>query len=147
MIRATSHLHARSMRRIRRWLDSRRFRLSVVMAGCTLIPFSADAFAAHSDLKPRIIVPVPTSAVIALRKPSAEGSTKPKSRPAAHRNRRKSKKTRRPDIFYRWSAEQLMLGGVNPSQIGKEASGVNGKSVNGSAASNRQKPHGPRDNS
>jgi hypothetical protein len=41
--------------------------------------------------------------------------------------RRKKKIPRRSDVFYRWSAEQLMLGGVNPSRIGNGTDDETGK--------------------
>ncbi|MBN3762379.1 hypothetical protein [Burkholderia sp. Ac-20365] len=43
------------------------------------------------------------------------------SKPPAPRRRlhRKTWAARNVNIYYRWSAEQLMLGGVDPGQIGK----------------------------
>jgi hypothetical protein len=38
-------------------------------------------------------------------------------------------------MFYRWSDEQLMLGGVSPSQIGKRDEDANGKQTSKGAAS------------
>jgi hypothetical protein len=38
-------------------------------------------------------------------------------------------------VFYRWSDEQLTLGGVSPSQIGKRDEDANGKQASKGAAS------------
>ncbi|ALL67239.1 hypothetical protein K788_0005218 [Paraburkholderia caribensis MBA4] len=37
-------------------------------------------------------------------------------------------------MFYRWSDEELMLGGVSPSQIGKRDEVANGKQTSKGAA-------------
>jgi hypothetical protein len=72
-----------------------------------------------------------------LKKPK----TLTKAAHSARRVHKKSKPARRQNVFYQWSAEQLMLGGVNPSRIGSEVNGGigngNGKRSGDSAASKR----------
>ena len=65
------------------------------------------------------------------KKPKADKKASKPSR----KTHRKSKAARRSDVFYRWSDEQLMLGGVSPSQIGKRDEDANGKQASKGAAS------------
>jgi hypothetical protein len=72
-------------------------------------------------------------------KPTTRPLTKPraqaKTTQARRKARRKNKTLRHPNVFYRWSAEQLMLGGVNPSRIGKGPDDANEKASSKSATS------------
>ena len=123
---AISHAHA-----------ARRKKISVVarhvaVAACIVAWCASDAFAARR--KPDALVADSAArgpATQAVRKPKAD-KTVSKSPRKTHR---KAKAARRPDVFYRWSDEQLMLGGVSPSQIGKRDEDANGKQTSNGAAS------------
>jgi hypothetical protein len=55
------------------------------------------------------------------REPARHSAEKPR---VAHKKHNKRKPAaRRADVMYRWSAKELMLGGVDPASIGKDASG------------------------
>jgi hypothetical protein len=60
---------------------------------------------------------------------------------AAHKKHHRHKAKRRPDVMYRWSDEQLMLGGVNPASIGKE-SDAGGKQNEQAAVTERTRSSG-----
>jgi hypothetical protein len=55
-------------------------------------------------------------------------------------------RAKRPHLFYDWSAEQLMLGGVNPSDLGGNAKNGNADLTAGNTAASRQAPHTLHDN-
>jgi hypothetical protein len=123
---AISHAHA-----------ARRKKISVVarhvaVAACIVAWCASDAFAARRT-------PEALETDSAARSPATHALKKPKvdkkaSKPS-RKTHRKSKAARRPDMFYRWSDEQLMLGGVSPSQIGKRDEDANGKQTSKGAAS------------
>ncbi|WP_148654355.1 hypothetical protein [Paraburkholderia caribensis] len=101
------------------------------MATCIVAWCASDAFAAPR--KPDTLV-----ADSAAHRPATQTLKKPKAAPKAskpsHKTHRKAKAARRPDVFYRWSDEELMLGGVSPSQIGKRDEVANGKQTSKGAA-------------
>ncbi|CAG9271823.1 hypothetical protein PCAR4_930022 [Paraburkholderia caribensis] len=66
-----------------------------------------------------------------LDKPKANAKASKPSR----KTHRKTKAARRSEVFYRWSDEQLMLGGISPSRIGKHGDDANGKQTSEGAAS------------
>jgi len=102
------------------------------MATCIVAWCASDAFAAQ--LKPDTLL-----AESAAHRPTTQTLKKPKAAQKAskpsHKTRRRAKAARRPDVFYRWSDEQLMMGGVSPSQIGKRDVVANGKQTSKGAAS------------
>ncbi|MEX3933439.1 hypothetical protein AB4Y32_16805 [Paraburkholderia phymatum] len=145
MIRQEPYAHARARRQIERcheWRTRVRVvtlvrRLTLTVCGLALC--AADVLAVQPGLEPTIVaVPLETSSGIAA-KPSAKVHAQKPKRARTIRHKRKTG-GRHPDIYYRWSTEQLMLGGVNPSGIGKEAAGAGGKLATDSAARARQKP-------
>ncbi|SIT46079.1 hypothetical protein BN2476_500029 [Paraburkholderia piptadeniae] len=149
MIRQEPYAPVRARRHIescREWRARVRFVTLVrrlVLTVCGLALCAADALAVQPGIAPTIVVlPLERFGGIPA-KPSAKVHA-PKPMPARtmRRKRKGVRKTgaRHPDIYYRWSTEQLMLGGVNPSGIGKEAASAGGKLATDSAARARQKP-------
>ncbi|WP_143036501.1 hypothetical protein [Paraburkholderia steynii] len=123
---AISHAHAARLKKIS--VVAR----YVAVAACIVAWCASDAFAARR--KPEALV-----SDNAARSPSTQALKKPKASKklvkAPRKTHRKAKAARRPDVFYRWSYEQLMLGGVSPSQIGKRGEDANGKQTSKGAAS------------
>lgn len=149
MIRQKSHAHTRAARhtdgsnerRVRLLLVTLVRRIALTVSALALCP--ANAFAVQPSPDPTIIVLPLESFNSGPVKPSAKDHA---SRPATARTKRRKGKAarrtgaRRSNLYYRWSAEQLMLGGVNPSRIGNEASGASAKLATTSATRFRQKP-------
>ncbi|BCG00161.1 hypothetical protein PPGU19_047290 [Paraburkholderia sp. PGU19] len=106
----------------------------VAFAACIVAWCASDALAARR--KPEALV-----ADSAARSPATQALKKPKAGKklvkASRKTHRKAKAARRPDVFYRWSDEQLMLGGVSPSQIGKRDGDAYGKQTSKGAASSK----------
>ncbi|WP_090867424.1 hypothetical protein [Paraburkholderia diazotrophica] len=115
----------------------------LALTACGLALCAADVLAVQHGPEPTIVVLPLESLTGAPAKPAAKVHA-PKPMPARtmRRKRKAVRKTgaHRPNVYYHWSSEQLMLGGVNPSGIGKEAAGASGKPVTDSAARARQKP-------
>lgn len=102
----------------------------VAFAACFVAWCTSDASAARRQPE----APVSGSAASqSLDKPKAKANAKA-SKPS-RKSHRKTKAARRSEVFYRWSDEQLMLGGISPSQIGKRADDANGKQTGKAAAS------------
>jgi hypothetical protein len=104
----------------------------VAVAACIVAWCASDAFAARRT-------PEALETDSAARSPATHALKNPKAdkkaSKASRKNHRKSKAARRSDVFYRWSDEQLTLGGVSPSQIGKRDEDANGKQTSKGAAS------------
>ncbi|CAD6546190.1 hypothetical protein ACFQ3P_05415 [Paraburkholderia sabiae] len=110
--------------------------IRTVIATCIVALGVSGAFAARLSKETRGAALLSPRAVIKpITRPLATMKAQARSAPPRRKTRRKNKTTRRPDIFYRWSADQLMLGGVNPSRIGKSADDAIGKAASESAAS------------
>ncbi|MEM5437564.1 hypothetical protein [Paraburkholderia diazotrophica] len=111
---------------------------------CVLALYAADVSAVQSRPESTIVV-LPLESLTGVSAKHATQVYAPKPMPArtARHKRRAGHKTgarRRPEMYYRWSTEQLMLGGVNPSGIGTEAAGASQRPATDSAARARQKP-------
>ncbi|MPW16430.1 hypothetical protein GCT13_05660 [Paraburkholderia sp. CNPSo 3157] len=149
MIGQKSYARARARRHIERchkWrarvhLATLVRRLALTVCGLALC--AADVLAVQPGLEPTIVVLSLENFSGVSAKPTAKVyAPKPMPERAIRRKHKAVRKTgaRRPNVYYRWSTEQLMLGGVNPSGIGKEVAGSGGKLVTDSAARARQKP-------
>lgn len=107
-----------------------------MIAACIVALGISGAFAARLSKETRgAALLSPRAVAKPITRPLTMMNAQTRTTPARRRTRHKNKATRRPDIFYRWSADQLMLGGVNPSQIGKSADDAIGKAASESAAS------------
>ncbi|MBN3757644.1 hypothetical protein G3N95_32290 [Paraburkholderia sp. Tr-20389] len=109
--------------------------IRVVIAACVITLGTSGAFAARSSDETHTATPRADYQPNArpLHAPKAQVKTAPPPR----KPRRKKKAVRHPDVFYRWSAEQLMFGGVNPSRVGKDTDDITGRTASKSAASSR----------
>lgn len=127
-------MHACSLRRIRLLTLVRQLTLTV----CGLALCAADTFAAQPDAGPPILVLPLENFTNVPAKPAAPKQTPPRKK----RRKRKAagKGTRNSNLYYHWSAQQLMSGGVNPPRTGKTAAGASSKPATGKAARSRQKP-------
>ncbi|MEM5387195.1 hypothetical protein VSR68_26860 [Paraburkholderia phymatum] len=116
-------------------------RLALAISGLALC--AADVLAVQPGPESTIVVlPLETFAGVPAKPAAKVHAPKPMPARTIRRKHHAGRRTgaRRPNIYYRWSSEQLMLGGVNPSGIGKEAGGASGKPATDSAARARQKP-------
>jgi hypothetical protein len=121
---AASHSHA-----------ARRTTLSAVARHVALAAWfvawcASDASAARRQPEAPVSGSAPSQS---LDKPKAKANAKA-SKPS-RKTHRKTKAARRSEVFYRWSDEQLMLGGISPSRIGKHGNDANGKQTSEGAAS------------
>ena len=112
----------------------------IAIAACIALLYVCGAFAAPNRGDSRI-------GATALERPTPRTSlhtAEPRivAPKAARKTHRQARTPRHTDVFYRWSTEQLMLGGVDPAQIGKGGGvgGVSNKPTSENAASARQKP-------
>jgi hypothetical protein len=112
----------------------------IAIAACIALPHVCSAFAAPNHGDSRISAAAPEGTTQRSSVHTAKPHTiAPK---AARKTHRKARTPRHTDVFYRWSTEQLMLGGIDPAQIGKvgDVRGVGSKRTSENAASARQKP-------
>jgi rare lipoprotein A len=63
-----------------------------------------------------------------------------------HQKKEEKRKARRPDVLYDWSSKQLMLGGVNPSELVGNAKNGSADLKAGSAAAPTRVPYMRHDN-
>ncbi|WP_109483484.1 hypothetical protein [Paraburkholderia sp. C35] len=113
------------MQRIR---AARRSAVAASMIMCC----ASNAFAARDNVKASVAnraADKPTAQSLKQAKPHAKASQ------SSHKTRRKAKAPRSHNVYYRWTAEQLMLGGVDPSQIGRDTNAADADSARRSAAS------------
>jgi hypothetical protein len=110
--------------------------IRIVIAACIVTLSASCAYAARSGNESRSPAPLsPHTLNNSTTRSSTQNRAQAKTFQPHRKTRRKNKTARHPNVFYRWSAEQLILGGVNPSRIGQSTTDTPARPASKSAAS------------